>query len=213
MFILKNNFKCFISLQKTITKQLLAPINFQFASKNKSKSNSNERLANFEKMKKKKLATKKENNDIEPILSSSSDIENDTGDNHEDYLKIGVEGINVKEGEIIEDNLSDRKALPNPTPKLPKAKPKPSDLKLEIRGKVQPYFLNKSNPDTLTHETFSVTKLMEYNSEERKQKLDFIQSELLLNKDLKRTYTKAEIRRNFSLTAKSEIVREMPKNL
>ena len=82
----------------------------------------------------------------------------------------------------------------------------------DIRGTVQPYFLNKVKQDDIDPKTFSIAKLMEYNSMERRNKIKHIETTLILNKDLTKEMPKSEVKRKLSMI-KDELVREQPKNL
>ena len=88
---------------------------------------------------------------------------------------------------------------------------KKKEIKTNVRGEVQPYFLNKSDQNELSP-NFSIAKLMEYNSSERRNKIKHVETTLLLNKDLSTSLGKSQVRRKITLT-KEELVRELPKNL
>jgi hypothetical protein len=79
-------------------------------------------------------------------------------------------------------------------------------------GETKPFFLNKMDKDELDYKTFSIAKLMEYNSSERRSKIKHLETTLMLNKDLTNSMSKTELKKKLT-DIKEELVRELPRNL
>ena len=197
MFIFKNNFKCFklhvcIKYAKIIN---LPPI-FKFSSEN-----------NNEQIKPKIVPKIIQKIRKEDINNKANDIRK-RDDSKQRKEKKPVVPKEDKNGEQKPNKEKAKDKENKPKPSIKKTEP----MRTDVRGDVQPYFLNKSKEEDLDPKSFSVAKLMEYNSLERRNKIKHIETTLILNKDLTKEMPKSEIKKKLSIT-KEELVRELPKHL
>lgn len=193
MIIFRNNFKCLSRLN----------LNFSLISTQAFRFSSDPHQENQEKPKiQPKILQKIRKMDLKKHLEKTENQEKiEKNDKVEPSQEKGlVETTNAVE------LASKRSKRSN---KAQGGKKKESEL---ATGEVKQYFLNTMNQEELDHKTFSIAKLMDYNSTERKSKIKHFETTLMLNKEMVQKMSKTELNKKMS-DIKEELVRELPKNL
>lgn len=199
MFILKNNLKCFRTLFTVNSSNALRTSQmFKFSTGNTEDDRPKMQPKIIQKIRKEDLKMHAE------IADKADQVEEFTSRDIIESKEIKQE---KKSKTSVKEEKKRGKEDKSRVPKIIK-----EIVPKDIRGTVQPYFLNKVKQDDIDPKTFSIAKLMEYNSMERRNKIKHIETTLILNKDLTKEMPKSEVKRKLSMI-KDELVREQPKNL
>lgn len=209
MLILLNNIKCFCKVNKRFSRLVPSVNSYSFASKNSQKVNWKDR----NKPKASDLVeppqkSGEEKSEEEFDLQDPETYKKYFGDRFpdEDKLPEKFKKMIEREKKLEEERLLKAKQ-PKPLTTI--------DLNKQLieKGSIKTDFLDKSNPDMLDHKSVSLTKLMDYHSVERKQKILYWEEQIILNKKLKFTFTKQDLKKKLNNATKLELVRELPRNM
>jgi hypothetical protein len=198
MIIFKNNFKCFSRLK----------FNFNLFSTQAFRFSTDPPQENQEKAKvQPKIIQKISKFDLKKHVENPE---------HQERTEKQERVESSQETSLVEGNIREKRSRKrgrgNKKSRAERIEEKKQKLEDLHSGEVKPYFLNKMDENELDYKTFSIAKLMEYNSSERRSKIKHLETTLMLNKDLTQSMSKTELKKKLT-EIKDELVRELPRNL